>query len=156
MSLSLVLACGCSRGNPNAPAASVHGKVTYNDKPVTGGSLTLHPKDAGKYSVRIDKDGSYAGTDVPIGQMVVTVETASVKKSDAKAKRYVQPGGKTDPQQEYMQKMKDMGKISDAGPDPKSAGVYMQIPDSYADPEKSPLRITLSKGDQKHDLKLTD
>jgi hypothetical protein len=154
--LSILVAFGCSNRNPNAPA-SLHGKVTYNGKAVTGGTVTVHAPTGGvHYPMHIDKDGSYAGNNLPAGECVVTVETESVKPAAANQQMNY-GGGRTDPQQEYRKKMQERGaKIGDTGTPKPSVIAYVKIPSRYAEPEKSPLRITLASGDQKKDLELTD
>jgi hypothetical protein len=156
--VSLAVACGCSGGkNPNAPA-SVHGKVTYNGQPVTGGTLTIHAPGIGaRYSLSIGADGTYAGTDLPAGDCVVTVDTESLNPAKVR-KQPAAYGGKNDPMQDYSKKMAErMGKQPAAETTEKQpAGVYVKIPARYADAEKSPLRVELDSGDQKKDIALTD
>src|SRR2546421_12867772 len=75
--LALALVFGCSKRNPNAPA-SVNGKVTYKGAAVPAGTITFNAK-AGKYTTSLSTDGTYSSSDLPIGEMVVTVETESVQ-----------------------------------------------------------------------------
>ena len=66
--------------------------MTYNGNTVGGGSVTFEPAEgAGRYSSSIDKDGNYAIREVPAGEMIVTVETESIK---AAAKKKVAYGTK--------------------------------------------------------------
>ncbi|MDQ3330203.1 MAG: carboxypeptidase regulatory-like domain-containing protein [Planctomycetota bacterium] len=63
--IALFVASGCGSGNPDT--AAVHGKVTYDGKPVPGGGLTFIPvADAGASespgkpaSAVIQSDGTY-------------------------------------------------------------------------------------------------
>jgi hypothetical protein len=138
--LFLVLASGCTR-NPGAPA-SLSGKVTYKGTAVTGGTVTVHTKDGAGYSIPIKPDGTYSGTDLPAGDMVLTVETESVNK-DKKTPVY---GGRAG-----GQSMSPVPEGVKAG-----GGGYVKIPAKYADKAKSGLTVTLSKGKQTKDLELTD
>src|SRR4051812_83435 len=71
----LVFALGCGGGNPNAPA-KVSGKVDYNGKPVTLGTVKLVPKGGGPgYAAAIKPDASYMASDLPVGEMTVAVDT---------------------------------------------------------------------------------
>jgi hypothetical protein len=131
----LVIGCGPSV-NPNAPA-TVKGKVTYNNNPVTGGTLIFH-KDGG-YPVVIDPDGTYRGSSLPIGEATVTVNTESLN---------VKP-------QAYG------GKKVESSPVPEGAntgpqGQYVKIPAKYSDPKTSPLKVTIVRGEQEHNIELTD
>jgi len=129
--LALVLVIGCRSKNPNA-AASVSGKVTYKGAPVPGGSIVFRPQ-SGNYAGGLTPDGSYSITDMPSGDMTVTVETESVKPKAAPT------GG-------MGAKMAKM-----ASPIPESAknapkAEYVKIPAKYADPKTSPLKVTLKDG----------
>src|SRR5437867_1207834 len=70
LSFAFVLGCG---GGSNVPAR-VSGKVTYNGSPVPAGVLAFHTKDAGTYTCGI-QDGSYSASDLPAGEIVVTITT---------------------------------------------------------------------------------
>jgi len=151
LSLSLVLVFGWSKKTPNAapvPAslyphalASVSGKVTYKGEPLPAGTLTFHGQ--GNYLASIGADGTYSTTDLPIGKMVVTVETESANKNKM-------------PRGAYAAKMAKM-----ISPMPESAkslpqGKYVRIPVKYADPKTSPLQATLKNGENNINFDLTD
>src|SRR5215471_15577314 len=70
-----VLSIGCE--STSVPA-SVEGTVTYHDAPVTYGTITFHPLGtdvSGEYSPRISDSGTYKCTQLPQGEMAVTIET---------------------------------------------------------------------------------
>src|SRR5262245_37566949 len=77
--------CGTDPGKP--PLGRVHGRVTYNGKPLTHGSVTFTPVAGGKGGAtgqiaagQVGSDGSYAlttfeaGDGAILGQHVVTVQ----------------------------------------------------------------------------------
>jgi hypothetical protein len=144
--LCLVVAIGCDKANPHAPA-SVSGKVTYKGEPVTGGTITFHPKTEGPSpTTTINADGTYTITDSPAGDFTVTVETESINPSK-KAPQY--PGaGKA-------------GGATTSSPMPGSpptaaAGKYVKIPQKYADPKTSTLTAKLGAGKQTVNFTLED
>jgi hypothetical protein len=154
-----VFILGCSTKNPNVPA-SLHGKVTYNGKPVTGGTLTIiAPNNGGRFSCVIDKDGIYGAADLPAGECVVTIDTEGLKaQKQAGRAGYtygVETGHKMNPN-DYREKMIAMGKVPSEAAAPKVLGEYVKIPSRYSNPLQTPLRVTLSKGDMKQDFELTD
>jgi hypothetical protein len=136
--LSLVLVAGCG-SNKSAPA-KVSGKITYQNAPVTGGTIVFHGADGGIYSCGILADGTYEGTDLPAGDLKVTIETESIN-PNRKMPAY---GGKAGTQ----------------SPKPEGAttggGTYVKIPPKYADKDQSGLTVTLAKGKQTKDFTLTD
>jgi len=138
----VVLALGCGGGNPNAPS-KVSGKVTYNSQPVTGGKIEFYPKAGGpSYPGGISPDGAYTVTDVPSGEVKVTVSTEELNPAKKK-------GGA------LAAKMTKM-----MGPIPEGAqvvkGAYVKIPDKYTKPDTTPLTTTLNKGSNTFDANLTD
>jgi hypothetical protein len=129
--LSLVLVVGCKKKNRNA-RASVFGQVTCEGTPVPAGTITFHPKQGKcKYVVCLRPDGSYSTTDLPIGEMVVTVETESV-----------QPKQMTEVLRARM--AKSMGPTPDFARFQKAE--YVKIPVMYSDPDTSPLQANLQHG----------
>jgi hypothetical protein len=141
--LVLLFALGCSPDNPNAPA-SLSGKVTYNNKPVTGGSVAIIAKDGGTIVRPIMQDGTYSATDLPVGEAAITVETETVN-PDRKMPEY--GGGR-----------KDAVSPRPAGA-PGSAtgsGAYVKIPDKYSKKETSGFSTNLKAGRNTMDLPLAD
>src|SRR4051812_14883480 len=74
VALALGLVAGCVK-NRQAPA-KVSGSVTYKGNPVPAGNIAFH-SDKGTYRASLGEDGTYEIADVPIGELVVTVETGS-------------------------------------------------------------------------------
>jgi hypothetical protein len=160
LTLAPLIALGCSRANPNAPA-NVHGKVLYNGKPVTGGTLTLFApvsSNKGRVSVSIDGDGLYGATDLPSGELVATVETESVKAASQPPQKPQYGGANRGAMggQNYTQMMKQRGAHIPEANSSRKGQVYVKIPSRYANQDTSPLRVTLTKGDLKQDFELTD
>ncbi len=150
LSLPVFLAVlGCS--NSNTPSG-VHGKVTYKGEPVPAGTVTFHRtgKDQiGSYPFSLNSDGSYEGTTMPAEEMVVTIDTESVNPNKPKPVYSGEQMGNA----EYAKKMRE--RTPDAAKS-SEAGKYVAIPPKYADKEKSPLKVTLTKGKQKHNFELQD
>ena len=83
VAICLSLIAGCSGGgNPQAPAR-ISGQVTYNGTAVPAGTIVFHSEDKGSYPAPIT-DGRYEVTDVPTGDLKVTVETESVNPAKKK------------------------------------------------------------------------
>lgn len=137
---------GCTDSNTLVPA-KVSGRISYNGKPLKGGHLQFVTADGTAYPGSIDSDGTYSGIDLPIGEMVVTVDTEVIKpavSSGKTADRYTaMQGGQKAP--------------AGSGPTaPKFEEVYIKIPTSYNNAKTSKLTITLAKGRQVKDLELKD
>ena len=149
LALFLGLVVGCSSStNPEAPAR-VSGVVTYQGKPVPGGTIAFHPVGKAPYSSSIGADGTYEVVDLPIGEMVVTVESESVN-PDRKSQSY---GGAIGEKMK-AERMKAEGKAGTA-PQPPT-GRYRKIPSTYANAKTSPLTVTLEHGRQVKPIELKD
>jgi hypothetical protein len=140
--LFLVLAFGCGSNNPNAPA-SVSGEVTYKGSPVRGGTVTFHSQDAGSYKVMIHPDGTYSGTDLPAGEMLATIETES-------AKTIADKSAYGDYENYKLSPPPDGRKTT------STSGQYVEIPEKYANKNRSGLKVTLTSGRQTHNFDLTE
>ncbi len=138
-------ALGCSKANPNAPA-KVSGTLTYKGQPIKAGTLAFHTPEGVSYSGQISPDGTYSGTDLPTGELIVTVETEHLNPSK-------KAGGA-----EMERRMKMMGQQKPPAGMPTSTPeeYYIKIPSKYANPKTSPLTVTLSPGRQVKNLELTD
>jgi hypothetical protein len=76
----LLLVAGCHRATPVASdRGPVSGKVTLDDKPLPGGTITfLSPSDARyRATAMIGPHGEFSVADAPLGKVQVTVETLS-------------------------------------------------------------------------------
>src|SRR5262249_49180718 len=139
--LCLGLALGCNK-NTQAPA-KVSGRVTYKGKALPSGSIAFNSTDKDKpaYASPIGKDGTYQITDLPTGEMVVTVETESANpKKDVPS----YGGGKGDKMyaERIAAEQKTGGAMMAKGVPPE----YMKIPPKYNNPKTSPLTVTIKAG----------
>lgn len=161
---SLLVAVGCKKTNPGAPA-SITGKVTYNGAPVAGGTITFHTSD-GAMSAAIGSDGKFVCTDMPVGETPVTIETESANPD--KAPEVYGPNSGNPMAGNPMASKYGKGSAaksagasnSSTSPAPAnsspSSGSYVKIPARYADKDQSKLTVTLVKGETKKDFPLTD
>ncbi len=153
-----VFGYGCSSSNPAAPAR-ISGKLTYKGAPIKAGSMKFLTLEGTAYDAQISSDGTYSATDLPIGEMVVIVETESVNPANDPSKT-----ARTGEYQRYMKMMESRrpGESSSPGSSsapssvPKPTDNYIKIPEKYGKANTSPLTITLTKGRQVHDFDLTD
>jgi hypothetical protein len=149
--LLLVLVFGCKA---SSTPARVAGKFTYKGNPVPAGSVTFHMPEGGIFSYPLNSDGTFSGSDLPAGEMVVTVETESANPKGRSVQYKGRGQGKEggDPSV-YMKKMKEMGKVPEGA---ANAGEYVKIPLKYARKETSPLKVTLTRGKNDCNFELTD
>lgn len=135
---------GCSGENPQLPSASLKGVVRYKGKLVTGGTIRLFGKDPGGHSFaegRISGDGVYSVANAPLGSVKVVVDTTAAR---------------FDPRP-MMAMAKEKGASIDEsklnlpqGPPMK----YVEIDPKYSDPRKTPVEITVAKGENEQDIDL--
>lgn len=145
----LVVAVGCGPNYKNR--AVVKGKVTYDGKPLTVGSVTFYGKDNITGSASIEKDGTYAINDAPVGDVKITVFVPKPPPGGLGRMRAGQAiaGGKdaksVDPEGSGKS-ISIMGSLPDN---------IVPIPDRYGNVESSGLNYTVKKGEQTHDIALT-
>lgn len=133
---------GCS-GNSHAPAR-VSGSVSYKGQPIKAGKMQFHTPDGVAYDAQISSDGTYTATDVPVGELVITVETESLKPKAGKGKDAEKRAG--------MVQKPPPGVASAPAP----ADYYIKIPEKYSNAKTSPLTLNVSRGRQVHNVDLTD
>jgi hypothetical protein len=139
------VAIGCGSGNSQVPG-SLSGKITYKGQPLKGGMLKFFASaDSTGYDGIISPSGNYNATDIPIGDLIVTVDTehlkAAGKPKGKDADKYTKMGGQAPP----------------PGITPvKSEDLYTEIPKKYNSTKTSPLKVTVSKGKSTKDIELTD
>ncbi len=161
----LLVAYGCG-GNKAAPAG-VSGKVTYQGKPVTGGQISFIPDGSGSpYTSQIKSDGTYQVTDVPSGECTVTIEALpdpNKAKGPAYGQGQMEDAAKAAEKAKSEHKDKSGMQMPAAGgsPVPGAAGSgpqgqYMKLPEKYADPKTSGLKMSIKKGSNTKDWDLTD
>jgi hypothetical protein len=139
--LLLVAVLGCGG---NTTINTLEGKITYNGAEVTGGSILFYPAGGGPVPGFIKSDGTYIASDVPPGEVTVTIDTTSVQNT---GKAIMPPGGKAPPGG-------DASKYP--GANIQGAAKAVQIPAKYADRNKSGLKFTVSKGKNEKNFELTD
>lgn len=128
----LPITLGCSKGG-GKNTATITGKVLYNGKPVTGGSLVLHPASGGQFPITLRPDGTFSATGAPHGDMKVTVNTEMLHDMTPAVQS---PDGKTPPRQDL--------------------GVYVAIPEAYMSPSTTPLTWKIEKGTEDRTFELKD
>jgi hypothetical protein len=131
MLLLPLLATGCG----GQGKGTVSGKVTYQGKPLPSGFVTFVPEQGAALHSEIQSDGSYRMNNVPLGAVKISVEPKSAQDT---LKSSAMPRNPKD-----FSKAKTAMTESDA-----------KIPSRYADPNKSQLTYTVTKGSQQHDIDL--
>ena len=127
--------------------ARVHGKVTYNGKPVTFGSVLFMPVEA-------PKEGSIqpaSGSILPDGTYeLASQSTPGAILGEHKVLVIAVDGGKSE----------DQPKNADNSPSPankKTVRAYKSaIPKKYSEPTATPLVRKVAKGDNTIDIDLVD
>lgn len=138
-----LLVAGCGG---KSKTATLSGKVTYHNQPVTGGTLVLHPADGGpEYPITISPEGTFQVGGAPTGDMKVTIETESLKNGPASGSNPYE-NMKPPPGQKV-----EMPQFSTEG-----MSKYVKIPPKYRDVKTTPLTWNISKGSDKKDFDLTD
>jgi len=143
---AVVLIVGCSKGG--GVPARVSGKISYKGQPIKAGTMHFVTREGTSYTAQITNDGTYTATDLPEGEMIVTVETESVN-----------PHAKGSTSKDADRRMKSMDAReppAGAGGSPKSENAYIKIPDKFSKANTSPKSVTLTAGRQVVDIDLTD
>jgi hypothetical protein len=135
---------GCSK-NPYAPA-SISGSVSFNGQPIKAGSMKFYTAQGVAYDAQLTGDGTYSATDIPEGELVITVETESISPH------------KTAPQGAEAAKRAKANITQPPppgmAPAPDPSALYIKIPEKYSNPKTSPLTVQVKSGRQVHDVKL--
>jgi len=139
--VALGVVAGCGKGGKET---TVSGKVSYKGAPVTGGKIGFTPTAGG---VTVDgvirPDGNYLATDVPPGDVKVTVNTDMVKAAGAAGPMGMDP------------KMMAKHGVTPPPVTPKTAEgggmatVYVPIPPKYKNPQTTTITKTINKGENK-------
>jgi hypothetical protein len=142
--LLLALATGC------ASKSTITGKVTYQDKPLTGG-VVLFVSESGKGTGRseIGTDGSYTIENMPTGQAKIAVDTTSAQGTQppgANAPKGMMPPPGTD-----VPSASAKSGVYGSGNSARGAAV---IPDQYKNADTSGLTYTVKGGSQTHNIDL--
>jgi hypothetical protein len=126
--------------------ATVKGQVTIGSKPVYMGTVSFILNDKQSGSATTDQNGNYVVTDAPVGDCKISV---TVPKLGPGLR-----GGPVIPK--GMPAMKDPN-ASESTPAPlMDPSKIVPIPDKYGDPNSSGLSFKVEKGEQTHDIKLSN
>jgi hypothetical protein len=140
--LALPMATGC--GGPGGPQGKVHGKATYQGKPINGGStVSFLSESGGAAAGKVEADGSYQlrsmnGDNIPAGKYKVLISPPALPdRTPEEAMKASMPA--------------EIGKNSVKGPvaDPT-------IPDQYRAITTTPLSYEVKQGDNEINLELKD
>jgi hypothetical protein len=139
LALWLVAGSGCNTGplRSEITGATVKGTVRYQGKPVTGGTvrLTSVTDDNKSMMGMLLSNGTYEVPNAPLGEVKIVVETDSAKFDRTTMLRQAKPEGL------------DLSKL----PPPMK---FVPIDPKYSDPAKTPLRMTVGKGEQTFDIEM--
>jgi hypothetical protein len=125
-----VACCMAGCGVKVPPTGEVFGKVMYNGKPVTAGTVKFFPEAGGEpVGTSLGIDGTYRATGIPVGRSKVAIETLSFKHMTAPP-----PG--------------IARQITGGRP------VYVAIPAKYEQPDTSGLTVEVEKGEKPFDIPL--
>jgi hypothetical protein len=113
----------------------VSGTVTFQGQPVTSGEVVFVLENGQQFRCQLKGQCTYEFKDLPVGLVKIAVRTFRPSPFPEPA-----PGkGKPD-QTASSPPVKDMP--------------YIQVPEHYADPDKSGLTLKVEKGEQKHSIDL--
>jgi hypothetical protein len=63
-----------------ADTATVTGKVVFKGKPIGTGKIVFHPPVGKAIAAKINKDGTYEAKNVPVGKLMVSVDSKGLPK----------------------------------------------------------------------------
>src|SRR5262249_46163481 len=129
LALPLILAVGCSSG-----MATMKGKITYQGRPVTFGSVTVLDEDSTAHSGLIEPDGTYTVEGVHPGKVTIGVSSPDPRKS-----RHQRDRPKSSP------------TAKESGPPPPG---WFPIPGHYATTHSSGLICTVTGRHFTYDIDL--
>jgi len=134
--------------NPLAPA-SISGAVSFQGQPIKGGTVQFFTPEGTAYSAQIGPDGTYSVSDVPEGELIITVETESVNP----ARKAAAAGKDMERREKIAQQPPPDGRGSGPAAAEKAAS-YLKIPEKYGNPKTSPLTVTVKSGRLVHPIEL--
>lgn len=138
LGLLAALACtGCGG------VGELRGKVTYQNKALTSGTVMAQGKDGIARHGQIEKDGTYRIPGLPVGDAKITVYSPNPNPTPEGAE-----GAAVPPDQVGARFQPKTMKPSATPTD------WVPIPDHYADPEKSGLTAKVEKGVTTHNIDL--
>lgn len=134
--MALVAATGC--GEARGPIGQVHGKVTFEGKPVASGAAVSFLAAGGGASGVVGADGSYR---------VVSTQGEGVAAGTYKV-LVLPPGGSTPTPEEAMKASMSNGKGQAAAPSDPT------IPEKYRSAATTPLSYEIKVGDNEINIEL--
>ncbi len=146
-----------------AKTGKLTGKVTYDGKTVPVGIINFHPAKGIGVVAEIE-NGKYTADKVPAGPVTITVNTILHREIYKNLEKQLKSGGGPPGgggAAKLKDKLKDKGKLKgleDLNKRMKKEWEKLKdmidVPEKFADPEKSGLTYTVQPGDQKFDLDL--
>jgi hypothetical protein len=141
-----VLAAAVSSGCGDVSRGRIHGKVTWNGKPLTGATVIFIAKDNKTHPVKLKTDGSYEVNGVAYGPIKVSIQQdlpSVASKSEPRASS--QAKGVADEKAGKAPPSSPIAEKSDYGP---------RLAASYTDAEKSGLTFEMKEPDQEWSVDL--
>jgi hypothetical protein len=123
--------------------ATVKGKITFMNKPLTAGTVAFVTSDGRHAAGTITFNGEYTVPDAPVGETTITVTTPKAPMGPM-AKMPKPPTGSKGMPKEMLPPGYEEGKTVQIVP----------APEKYATPESSPLKYTVKPGEQTYDIDL--
>jgi hypothetical protein len=133
LSLLGLVAPGCAVVAPDV--GRVSGTVTFEGQPVTSGEVVFVLENGEQFRCQLKGQCIYEFKDLPVGLVKIAVRTF-------RPSPFPEPvPGKPKPVQTALSP-------------PAKDKPYIQVPDHYADPDKSGLTLKVEKGEQKYPIVL--
>ena len=139
LGFGLLILAGCSRQNSREGFGIVEGKITFQGKPLTGGSIHFFQDQERVGSFTIRPDGSYSA-EIPVGQVKAAIETLSAKYDDRETVMKIMKENGYD--MDRNQRKIDSPALT------ARKGKYVDIPEQYGDSDKSGLECQVVPGRQ--------
>jgi hypothetical protein len=136
---------GCSQNSSLVPA-HVSGSLAYKGQPIKAGTMAFHAPNGVTYAALINPDGSYSAADLPEGDLVITVSTEHLNPAKKSAAGTGKDAGRRNKMMQGREQPQGEAVV------PKEP--YLKIPETYADPKTSTLKVTLKSGRQVHNIDL--
>jgi hypothetical protein len=143
----ILFSLGCAK-----PTGDISGKVTYQGKPVAGGTITfLDAENKQVGSAILGADGEYSLLKVPAGPVKITVTTPTApsvgrRSQDSSSQDKPDRRVKTPPPEANPNAPKWTG-----GPNKLR---LVNVPAKYSKPDQSGLTYTVQPGQQEHNIDL--
>ncbi len=147
IALWVVVVCAVGGCGPDYKArGTVKGKVTYNKKALTSGTVMFYGASNNiTSSAVIDTEGNYVMNDAPLGEVKITVTVTALPPGKPMKYGPAAEGESKDPSGTVPDSIPIMSKM------PSS---ILRIDEKYSKPDTSGLSFTVEKGEQTHNLEL--